>query len=145
MVDVGGDLRCFGRPPSGDKWSVRIRDPFSDGVFGEFELEAGAVCTSGGYARFRQIDARRYGHIIDPRTGRPADAAASATVVAPRALMADVWGTALCILGTEGLAQLPKGTDALLILGTRDDHQTVGTSGFARLFTPTNPSRPPSF
>jgi thiamine biosynthesis lipoprotein len=130
MVDVGGDIRCFGRPPTGETWTVQIRDPFKRGVLGEFQFDEGAVCTSGNYARFFEIGNRRFSHICDPRTGQPADSAASVTVVAPDAVTADIWTTALSVLGKDGFANLPDGAEALLIIGDADDHQTARTDAF---------------
>jgi thiamine biosynthesis lipoprotein len=133
MVAVGGDIRLFGRSLSGDKWQVQIRDPFEEGVVGDIEIEAGAVCTSGSYARFVEIEGRRLSHIIDPRTARPAETAASVTLVAPDALTADIWATALSVLGEGGFARLPPGAEALLITGTAEDQQFVQTHAFPEL------------
>lgn len=132
MVDVGGDLRCFGRPPAGQKWTVQVRDPFAEGVLGEFQFEEGAVCTSGGYARFTEIEGRQYSHIIDPRMGVPVDAVASVTVVAPKAQTADVWATALSVLGEPGLDRLPDGVEALLISGDANTPKILGTGRFPK-------------
>jgi thiamine biosynthesis lipoprotein len=130
MVDVGGDLRCFGRPPAGQTWSVQVRDPFASGVLGKFQLKGSAVCTSGGYTRFVEIDGRRYGHIVDPRTGLPVDHVASVTVVAPTALAADVWATALSVHGQRGLEMLPEGAEALLVTGNASAPKLVGNGRF---------------
>jgi len=130
MVDVGGDLRCFGRPPSGHAWGVQVRDPFADRVFGEFSLEEGAVCTSGGYARFTEIEGRRYSHIIDPRRGEPVGHVVSASVVAPTAQTADIWATALSVLGEPGLEELPADVEALLIAGDASAPQLSGKGRF---------------
>ncbi len=116
LVDVGGDLRVFGQPPDGHSWQVDIRDPVSSGIVGRLSLKSGAVCTSGDYSRFNQIGRERYNHIIDPRTGQPAESAASVTVVAPSALQGDIWATALSVLGPDGLASLPVGVEAMLML-----------------------------
>jgi thiamine biosynthesis lipoprotein len=141
MVDVGGDVRCFGRPADSDQWKAQIRDPFGGGVLGEFTLGEGAVCTSGDYARFAEIEGRRYSHIIDPRTGWPATAASAATVVAPDALTADSWATALAVDGREGLDGLPAGADALLICGSHESPLRAGTDRFKRLISPTPSNR----
>lgn len=133
MVDVGGDLRCFGRPPQGDRWVVEVRSPFGEGTLGELAVEEGAVCTSGNYARFTTIEGKRYSHIIDPRMGCPADAAPSATVVAGDALTADVWATALSVLGADGFDLLPREAEALLVLGSPEDHSICCTPGMQEL------------
>ena len=133
MVDVGGDLVCFGKPPTGDRWPVVVRNPLGEGHVAKLRISAGAVCTSGGYARFTEIAGRRYSHIIDPRTGQPADEVLSVTLLAADAATADVWATALSVLGPEGLKHLPVGVEAMMMVGTRDDHQILNTPGFADL------------
>ena len=133
MVDVGGDVRCFGRPPNGRYWPVDIKDPFGAGTLAQMQIGDGAVCTSGNYARFTVIEGERYSHIIDPRTGRPADAVPSVTVLAAEAMTADVWATALSVLGEEGLPRLPEGVEALLVLGPEGAVSAVCTPGFRAL------------
>jgi len=119
LVDVGGDLRVAGPSPTGGLWRVEVRDPTGGSEPLEvLELEAGAVCTSGDYARFQIIEGRHYSHIIDPRTGRPAAEAVSVTVIGPDAMTADVWATALSVQGVEGLAQVPA--DLRIFLLTPD-------------------------
>jgi thiamine biosynthesis lipoprotein len=133
MVEVGGDLACFGRRADGRDWAVDVKDPFGPGRLVKVKLRDGAVATSGDYARYVQIGGKRYGHVIDPRTGRPADAAASVTVAAPTAMTADVWATALSVLGPEGLGRLPEGVEALMVVGSEDAYQIFSTAGFLNL------------
>lgn len=130
LVDLGGDLACFGTQPSGKPWSIDVQNPFGPGQLATLRLSGGAVCTSGNYARYVNIAGKRYSHIIDPRTGRPADAAPSVTVLASTATVADVWATALSILGTDGFRRLPDGVEAMMVLGTEDDYRLVCTVGF---------------
>lgn len=135
LVDVGGDVRCFGRRPRGGKWRIGIRNPFTKNrkdLIGRLRLLEGAVCTSGNYERYWTIGAERYSHIVDPRTGRPVDGAPSVTVVAPTAMVADAWATALSVLGEEGLAMLPEGVEAMLVMGPPENHKTLTSSGFDR-------------
>lgn len=134
LVDIGGDLAVFGQPPEGTTWRVDVRDPFGEGVLGHLRIHSGAVCTSGNYARFTTIDDARFSHILDPRTGRPVtDAVPSVTVLAPHAVDADIWSTALSVLGSERLASLPEGVQALMVLGTREAPRLVCTRGMAKL------------
>lgn len=139
LVDVGGDVACFGRPPREHAWLVEIQNPFGPGVLLKLRITGQAVCTSGNYARFFEIAGQRFSHIIDPRTGRPAEGVASATVVAADAMTADIWATALSVLGPEGFQRLPPGVEALLVLGTPDAHQLVGTPGMRELIEGTLP------
>ena len=139
LIDVGGDVRCFGVHRDGRPWRVRIQNPFAPDdprrSLGIVSLQAGAVCTSGNYRRFFEIDGKKYSHIIDPRTGRPTDFAPSVTVVAATATQADAWATALSVLGPEGLRAIDPeaGIEAMIVVGTPKDHRKYATDGFEAL------------
>jgi thiamine biosynthesis lipoprotein len=60
-----------------------------------------AISTSANYEQFVAKDGRRYGHILDPRTGRPAEGMLAVTVVAADATTTDAWDTPLFVLGPE--------------------------------------------
>ncbi|MDP7163327.1 MAG: FAD:protein FMN transferase [Phycisphaerae bacterium] len=146
LVNVGGDVRCFGRRPDGGKWRIAVRSPFDPKTnFAVLELAEGSVCTSGNYQRFFRIGEERFNHIVDPRTGRPVDQAPSVTVVAPTATIADAWATALSVLGDAGLKTIPPESriEAMLIIGTPKKHHVRTTPGFNKLFSqPPNPVPP---
>lgn len=134
LVDVGGDVRVFGDSarPSG-AWRFWIKAPEQQGEPTEFEwLGSGAVCTSGDYARYRVIGGQRYSHIVDPVSGYPTRRVPSVTVIAPTALQADVWATALSVLGKDGLDRLPSGVEALVLMREREgtDTAVASTDGF---------------
>ncbi len=133
LVDVGGDVYAFGRRPDGAAWSIGIRHPFQQGLVGKLRLIDKAVATSGLQQRFFEIDGRRYSHIIDPRTGRPAEQAPCVTVIANNGLTADAWATILSVLTVEdGIAMLANQpeVEALWIWGTKQAPQTKETAGF---------------
>jgi len=130
LVDIGGDLVCFGQQPDGQAWSVDVRNPFGSGPLAQLHIRGAAVATSGNYARYAEIGGKRYSHIVDPRTGQPTKITQSVTVVAPAATTADIWATALSVLGPEGLDQLPEGIEVLMVVGVEDDYQVLCTSGF---------------
>lgn len=134
MVDVGGDVRVFGPSPGGGPWRVGLRAPEDlPRAWGKLDVTDVAVCTSGHYARYFEIDGERYSHIVDPRTGRPAqDASLTVTVLAPTALQADVWATALSVLGRAGLDHLEgeRRVEAFVVQGPADAPRAVTTPGF---------------
>jgi thiamine biosynthesis lipoprotein len=145
LVDVGGDIRCFGPSPRGGPWRVGVRNPFDPGgddYLATLVLTGQAVCTSGNYERFAEIGGKRYSHIIDPRTGRPVSLAPSVTVVAPTAAVADGWATALSVLGRKGLGLIDPNSriEALVVTGGPKDYQLHQTPGFAKLLA--RPMRP---
>ena len=86
LVNVGGDVRCFGLPVGGGPWKVGVKNPFAkdEQLLAVIRTSGGAVCTSGNYERFVTIQGKQFSHIVDPRTGRTADAVPSVTVVGPR-------------------------------------------------------------
>jgi len=133
LIDVGGDLACFGHQADGQSWSVDVRDPFGPGRLARIRVRNAAVATSGNYARYAEIADKRYSHIVDPRTGQPAETTQSVTVVALTATTADIWATALSVLGSEGLNELPEGIEVLMVAGVEDDYQILCTSEFHEL------------
>ena len=99
IVNAGGDLRAIGRHGS-RPWRIGVRDPSGKGVIASLQLSGDrSVVTSGNYERYYEYEGRRYHHIIDPRTGRPARGLVSMTVVAGTAEQADAASTALFVAG----------------------------------------------
>lgn len=145
LVDLGGHIRFFGRPPGGGPWRIDVRDPFdADKALCTLTMTAGGVCTSGNYERYIEIDGRRFNHVVDPRTGWPADLVPSATVVAPAAITCEGWTKCLSVLGPEGLRLIGPGTgiDALVIVGGARDWTWYATDGFEKLLVePLPPAR----
>lgn len=121
IVRIGGDMRTGGRGPDG-KWNFRIVDPWDQGRFvGTFDLEDAAVSTSGQYYRYVEIEGKRYGHIIDPRTGWPAPFEGSVSVITHDSAMADALSKALFIMGPEtGIAWAKKHPGIEVIYATKD-------------------------
>ena len=102
-VNFGNDLRVFGPAPQGGAWLVGLEDPRHAGVcWGGLGVTREAVTTSGDYMRYFMKDGRRFGHILDPRTGWPvSNGCQSVTVVAPTCTEAGILSTTAFILGAE--------------------------------------------
>ncbi len=104
-----------GSPARG--WSVGLRHPLRpERRLAEFFLKDGALGTSGSGTQFFHHGGKRYGHVIDPRTARPAEGVLSATVLAPEASEADALATAFYVLGPEGAADYCRRHDELAAL-----------------------------
>lgn len=119
LINAGGDMYCLGGL-RGRPWRVAIQDPRVPKKLAEkVEMTDRALATSGDYEQFFIFENKRYSHIIDPRTGYPADTGVvSATVVAPDALTADVLSTSFLVMGRQKGAELLKkfsGVSAKLI------------------------------
>lgn len=120
-INAGGDLYLGGCNSEGTPWRVGIRHPRrDDAVIYELGASNQAVCTSGVYERGR--------HILDPRTSAPAESVASATVIAPNAMLADALSTAAFVLGpVEGIRLLDRmGVDGVIITPELERYETQG-------------------
>ncbi len=103
LVNAGGDIAISGPLLDGEPWPVDIRDPFHAGEsLGLLMLGRCGVATSGqDYRRWQQNDAWRH-HIIDPRSGLPAETdVISASVIAPTVLKAETAAKCALILGSS--------------------------------------------
>ena len=85
----------------GRGWPVDLRPRLASRRVGRLWITNGAVGTSGAGEQFIEIDGQRYGHVIDPRTGRPADGVLGASVITRDAATADALSTAFLIGGPE--------------------------------------------
>lgn len=106
-VNLAGDIRVVGPTPDGRPWIIGIVDPRApDRIVARVSLAAGAIATSGDYQRFIERDGRRVGHILDPRSGRPAQGLSSVSVIAETCLVAGSLATAAMARGSDGRAWL---------------------------------------
>lgn len=106
LVDFGHDVRVRGAAPDKKFWWIGLEDAFQPGkCWAGAAVTDHAVATSGDYIRNFEINGRRYGHILDPRTGYPVDnGGRAATVIAPSCTIAGILSTTALILGPqEGL------------------------------------------
>jgi thiamine biosynthesis lipoprotein len=139
LVDLGGNIRCFGQPPPGQQtWRVGLQDPnvapdefSSSKPLLVLALTDGSVATSGDYRRFVKVQGKRQSHIIDTRTGQGAVKLVSDTILAPDATTCDVLSTAVNVLGPEkGMALVERLSDVEAILIPADpDAQPLFSSG----------------
>jgi FAD:protein FMN transferase len=141
LVDLGGDLRAAGACAA----AVAVADPYvmADNAppVGTVLLSERALATSGLQRRGYLIDGRWYPHVIDPRTGRPVEGVASATVIAPTCTDADAFATACCIMEPDSSLDLADalGFGLLLCLadgeGLANHHFLTSTPGGVRDLT----------
>ena len=120
-IDAGGDLYLGGSNEHGEPWSVGIRHPrHHDQLIDSLRVSNQAICTSGDY--------ERRAHILDPRTGTASRTAASATVVAPGAMLADALATAAFVLGPDdGIRLLTRlGVEGLIVTPELKRYETRG-------------------
>jgi thiamine biosynthesis lipoprotein len=135
LVDFGQDVRVHGQPPEKGAWHIGLEDPKNPGqCWTGVAVTDHAVATSGDYLRHYMHQGRRYGHIIDPRTGYPVqNGCLSVSVIAPHCTFAGILSTAVFVLGpTEGiqLMSLCPGVEGVITTeNTR--YQTRGFHAYA--------------
>lgn len=111
LVDFGGDVRAAGSPPEGGPWRIGLEDPREpERCWGGVTLNDRAVATSGNYRRYFERGGQRFGHILDPRQGRPAVGGGdAASVVAQTCVEAGIFSTVAIILPpAEALSMLTQ-------------------------------------
>ena len=101
LINAGGQISCLG-DKFGKPWKVAIKDPRADGSISYLTLKNQAVSTSGDYEQYFVNEKKRYAHIINPKTGYPAESSiASVTVIATDGLTADALSTSIFVLGKK--------------------------------------------
>jgi thiamine biosynthesis lipoprotein len=106
FIDLGGDIRVVGPQSNGLPWRIGIRHPRDDRLAAEIKLSNGALATSGDYERFVEVGGRRYCHILNPRTGWPAQGISSVTVISDRCMVAGSLSTMAMLKENDGTAWL---------------------------------------
>lgn len=117
-LDFGGQVLAIGAPEGEDGWPVDVAHPRErQRAVATLRVHDASVATSGASERFIEVDGERLGHLLDPRSGQPAPAWGSVTVVAADPLRADVLSTALYVMGPEkALAWAHERTDVGVLL-----------------------------
>jgi len=121
LIDLGGNIYALGIPEGRDAWVVGVRDPRDrTRLLGTVSVVNRAIASSGTYERFVEIDGRRYGHIMNPATGRPAEGLLGTTVIHRSATLGDGLSTALFVVGPAEAERLLRETyrdaEAILVL-----------------------------
>lgn len=131
LVSVGGNVRATGpRPTDGSPWVVGIQHP--DGAADEYlhtlYVSGGSVVSSGDYQRYFTVDGTEYHHIIDPKTGYPAEYWRVVTILCAHSGLADALSTALFTLPLEEGKRLALqcGAEALWMAQDGTIHCTPG-------------------
>lgn len=129
IVNAGGDLGAIGQRSS-RSWRAAVEHP--DGSGGRYlatlSVSSGEfVFTSGNYRRYREDEGIRYGHIIDPRDGYPADEIRSVTVVARSGGLADAAATALAVAGDDEWPRVARSMGVSSVLRVTGDGRVTAT------------------
>jgi len=149
MVALGGNILVMGAKPDGTPWRVAVQDPArpNEAAYAAIlQLEDAFAVTSGSYQRYFEQDGTLYHHIIDPKTGYPADSGlTSVTVVTDRVsgsgTMCDALSTAVFVMGEEQALEFWRCSDESfeLVLVT-EDGRVIVTAGLEEALVKTEES-----
>lgn len=123
LINLGGNVHTLGKKADGEPWIVGLQDP--RGPRGKFiagiAVTGQSAVTSGDYEKYFEAEGKRYHHIVDPKTGYPADSGLmSATVLSPSSITADALSTAVFVSGlSQGMELIAKTPRAEGILITK--------------------------
>ncbi len=134
-LSVGGNVRCLGEKPSGDKWEIGVQNPdlSSDEAYIATALFTNeALVTSGSYQRFYTVEGKQYHHIIDPETLMPKDTYASVSVISDDSGIADALSTALFNLTEDEGRKIAEKAGAH-VAWVYPDGRVVMTDGFREM------------
>ncbi len=102
VLSLGGNVAVVGKNPNGKPWKVGIQSPFDNSVYATVTVSDKSVVTSGDYIRNFEQNGKKYHHIIDTKTGYPADnELTSVTVIDKNSTKADALSTALFVMGRK--------------------------------------------
>ena len=136
VVNIGGDLVVRGALNE----PVDVADPFSDAEnstpIASLAVHDRAIATSGDYRRGVEIAGRHYSHIVDPRTGQPADEIVSSTVLAPNASDAGALATAFSVLKPEESAKIAASTPGVAYLLVKKSGEQIANPAWLAMAIP---------
>lgn len=128
IANVSGDIAAWGKQPDGKPWTVGIINPMNKNkVFATFPLIDSSIETSGTYEKYVIFDGIKYSHIINPKTGYPAQGIVSVSVFAKQTEIADALAKGVFLFGVEAglnLVNQLKGIECIIV----DDKGKIHTS-----------------
>jgi len=137
LINAGGNIYAIGEKDKNIPWMIGIQDPRNpDKIIGILKLKDQVAVTSGDYQRYFEVDGKRYHHILDPRTGKPASNMMSVTVVADNSALADILSTSFFVMGVEqSLAYIAEhpGVEAVFVTQDKRIIYSPGLEGVIEL------------
>lgn len=142
VISLGGNVQTLGTKPDGSQWNVAIQDPKDTGSYiGYVSVGETAVITSGSYQRNFTQNGKLYHHIIDPKTGAPAESGLqSVTILCSDGILADCLSTAMFVLGESDALSYWRTYGGFEMILITNDGRVVLTDGLYGFFTPNGDS-----
>ncbi len=136
LLSLGGNIVLCGDKADGSLWSVGVKNPYADqGLACSFKSKGNkSVVTSGGYERYFEYGGKTYHHIIDPKTGYPAESnLLSVTVIGECGALCDAYSTGLYVMGKEKAVAFAKENNSFDFVFITTDNEILYTKGVAEI------------
>lgn len=141
IVSLGGNVQTYGYKSENKKWKVAVENPETSPLDGDYlgvlDITDKAVITSGGYERYFEKNGKRYHHILNPKTGKPADSGLiSVSIISSDGTLADGLSTSLFIMGKQkGIKYWQKNKDKFDVVWLENDGTVTITDGIEDVFS----------
>lgn len=142
VISLGGNVQTLGLKPDGTKWNIAVQDPSNPASYvGVLSAGESAIVTSGSYQRYftGRTDGKTYHHILNPKTGYPADnTLLSVTIICDDGTMADALSTAMFVVGETRALNYWRNNGGFEMILITNDHRIICTKGLIEQFTLAN-------
>ncbi len=136
LLSLGGNIVLCGDKADGSLWSVGVKNPYdAQNLACTFKSKGNkSVVTSGGYERYFEYGGKSYHHIIDPKTGYPAESdLLSVTVIGECGALCDAYSTGLYVMGNEKAVAFAKENNSFDFIFITTDNEILYTNGVAEI------------
>ena len=140
LLSLGGNIQVLGSKPDGSYWKIAVTNPVNPSEYiGYLEISDKAVITSGGYQRYFEENGNIYHHILDPKTGSPANSGLlSVTIVGEKGVYCDGLSTALFVMGMEKATSYWREHSDFEAIFVDENEYIYITEGLSDIYTPIN-------
>ncbi len=139
IVEIGGETVVKGVNSRGQNWTLGINVPDTKAstraIFQKVQFTNQGLATSGDYRNYFEVNGRKYGHSINPKSGMPESELLSVSVLAPNCMVADAYATAFMVMGLDKalpLAERLPAVEAYFIYQSNSKMVTSSTAGFSQ-------------
>lgn len=128
LVNAGGEVKGYGKD-----WIVGIQHPRNKNeIISRIKINEMSVATSGDYEQYFEYEGKRYHHILNPKTGMPAEGCQSVTIICEENKIADALATAVFVMGTEEGLKLVEKLENVEAMVVASDGKIKSSKGFKK-------------
>lgn len=138
IIDLGGNVFAHGEKTDGSSWNIGIQNPleFTGSYLGIIQVKDSSIVTSGDYERFFEYKGKRYHHILDSKTGYPAESGIiGVSVISKKSIDGDALSTTLFVLGLDRGMELVNSLDDVEAIFITKDKSVYLTENLKTQFT----------